>query len=305
VNGPESSEIPLVPAGDSDHPTPYVALQVAVNGAKSRLALSTEGSGITINDKIAEKAKVEEIVRTDLEGLGKQNPPESYVGFVRSIKVGAFEFQNCYITVVQHVAPGSFYDILQGTISGGLFRNYLVDFDIPHARLSLLPLPKRPETENADDARMDSSDPDAAKLHDRYTPPEMSAWTQLYQFGSVLAIPARINQSTPELFDISTVALNSVSPDFAEKWTTLGGGVPLFYGTNGRVDARWTGKVRLEFSGFYFDTPAETSLDLSVMNNQSGTQIYGRIGFEVLKNLSTTIDYRDGLIHFDNGQEHH
>jgi hypothetical protein len=44
---------------------------------------------------------------------------------------------------------------------------------------------------------MDSSDPDAKNFHDRYTSPEMAAWTQMYHFGSAILIPARVNDSPP------------------------------------------------------------------------------------------------------------
>jgi hypothetical protein len=51
----------------------------------------------------------------------------------------------------------------------------------------------RPATEDQDSAAMDSSDPDAKNFHDRYTSPEMAAWTQMYHFGSAILIPARVN----------------------------------------------------------------------------------------------------------------
>jgi hypothetical protein len=46
---------------------------------------------------------------------------------------------------------------------------------------------------------MDSSDPDAKNFHDRYTSPEMAAWTQMYHFGSAILIPARVNDSPPRV----------------------------------------------------------------------------------------------------------
>jgi len=302
VNPPERDEMPLVLAGNADHPSRMLALEVAVNGAKSKLVIGTGEQGIVINGKIARKAHVEAIIRTDEEGLGKENPPESYAGFVRSIKVGAFEFRNCYLTVDERVAPGSYFDYFDGSIDAVYFHNYLVDLDMPHARLRLEPLPQRPATEDQDGEQMNWTDPDAAKFHDRYTAPDMSTWTQLYRFGNLLAVPTQFNESPPELFDISTAAeRNVISADFARNWATLEGTAPPMFGINGRIDNRFTGTAKLQFAGLVFYSTAENSADLTTVNERVGTQIEGTLGFEVLHNLRTEIDYRDGLIHFENG----
>jgi hypothetical protein len=87
----------------------------------------------------------------------------------------------------------------EGFIAAGFFSAYLVDVDIPDAKLKLQPLPSRPATKDQDSAAMDSSDPDAKNFHDRYTSPEMAAWPQMYHFGSAILIPARVNDSPPRV----------------------------------------------------------------------------------------------------------
>ena len=108
------------------------------------------------------------------------------------------------MTVVEKASPRSFYDQFEGLIAAGFFSTYLVDVNIPNAKLKLQPLPSRPATEDQDSAAMDSSDPDAKNFHDRYTSPETAAWTQMYHFGSEILIAARVNDAPPELFEVTS-----------------------------------------------------------------------------------------------------
>src|SRR4029077_12867309 len=97
------------------------------------------------------------IARADMDALGEQNPPEVYIGFARSLKIEELDFQNCYVTVIAKASPRSFYDQFEGLIAAGFFSTYLVDVDIPRAKLKLQPLPSRPSTEEQDSVAMDSS----------------------------------------------------------------------------------------------------------------------------------------------------
>jgi hypothetical protein len=271
----------------------------------SRLVLSTVSSGIVINGKIAEEAGVQPITRVDMEGIGEQSPPEVYVGFARSLKIENLDFKNCYVTVVEQSSPRSFYDQFEGLIAAGFFSAYLVDVDIPHAKLKLQPLPSRPATEDQDSAAMDSSDPDAKNLHDRYISPEMAAWSQMYYFDNEILIPARVNDSPSELFEVAAASkYNVLAPEFARERASLKRDkVPArLEGTNGKVSAELTGQVKLEFAGLHFNAIRVFSFDDTRSGDSAETEISGYLGFEILRNLHLIIDYRDGLIHFDNGQ---
>jgi len=299
---PESAEMRLTRIGPKKD---FIGLEVNVNGVGSRLVLSTVSSGIVINGKIAEEAGVQPITRADMGGLGEQNPPEVYIGFARSLKIENLDFQNCYVTVVEQASPRSFYDQYEGLIAAGFFSAYLVDVDIPHAKLKLQPLPSRPGTEDQDSAKMDSIDPDAKNLHDRYTSPEMAAWTQMYYFDNEILIPARVNDSPFELFEVAAASkYNVLAPEFARERASLkhDKASARLEGTNGKVSAESTGQVKLEFAGLHFNAIRVFSFDDTRSSDSAETEISGYLGFEILRNLHFIIDYRDGLIHFDNGQ---
>jgi hypothetical protein len=299
---PESTEMRLTRIGPKKD---FVGLEVHVNGVGSRLVLSTVSSGIVINGKIAEEAGVQPITRSDMEGLGEQSPPEVYVGFARSIKIENLDFENCYMTVVEQASPRSFYDQFEGLIPAGLFSAYLVDVDIAHAKLKLQPLPSIPATEDQDSAAMDSSDPDAKNFRDRYTSPELAAWTQVYYFDNAILIPARVNDSPSALFEVAAASkYNVLAREFARERASLkrDKASARLEGSNGKVSAESTGQVKLEFADLHFNAIRVFSFDDTRSSDSAETEISGYLGFEILRNLHFIIDYRDGLIHFDNGQ---
>jgi tetratricopeptide (TPR) repeat protein len=302
ANRPDSAEMRLTRIGPKKD---FVGLEVSVNGVGARLVLSTVSSGIVINGKIAKEAGVQPITRADMEGIGEQSPPEVYVGFARSLKIENLDFQNCYVTVVEQASPQSFYDQFEGLIAAGFFSAYLVDVDIPHAKLKLQPLPSRPATEDQDGAAIDSSDPDAKNLHDRYTSTEMVAWTQMYYFDNAILIPARVNDSPSELFEVAAASkYNVLAPEFARERASLkrGKASARLEGTNGKVSAELTGQVKMEFADLHFNAIRVFSFDDTRSGDNAETEVSGYLGFEILRNLHFIIDYRDGLIHFDNGQ---
>lgn len=295
---PERAEMRLTPIGPKGE---FMGLEVGVNGAASRLVLSTVSSGIVINRKIAEEAGVQPISRADLDALGEQNPPEAYIGFVRSVKIQDLEFQNCYVTVIEKSSPRSFYDQFEGLIAAGFFFGYLVDVDFPNADLKLQFLPMRQDTKDQESAAMDSGDPDAKNFHDRYIASEMAGWTEMYHFGSAILVPARLNGFPPELFEVTTSsALNVLAPDFAREHASLKPDTRSEHleGINGRVSGETTGKVKLEFSNLHLNAIRVISFEEGRASDSAETKISGYLGFEMLRNLHIMIDYRDGLIHF-------
>jgi tetratricopeptide (TPR) repeat protein len=286
----------------------FISVPSQVNGVAARLVLSTVSSGIVINRKIAEDAKVLPVARADLDALGEQNPPEVYIGFAPILKIQDLEFQDCYVTVIEKAAPNSFYEQFDGSIAGGFFSGYgyLMQVDIPNRTLQLQSLQSRPLQEDQNSS-IDSSDPDARNFHDRYVAPEMGAWARMYRFGSAILIPVAVNSSPPELFEVaSSSEFNLLSPDFAQKWAVLGAGKKMesagLEGVNGRVSTPVSGKATFDFAGFHLNKVRVLSVDDTRSSEAAGIQVSGFLGFELLRNFRITIDYRDGLIHFESSQ---
>lgn len=302
-NGRETATMKLMPIGPKNE---LISLEVYVNGIRARLVLSTVSSGMVINGEIAKSAKVQPITPFDLDALGDQNPPEAYVGFARSLKIGNVKFRNCYVTVVERTSPGSFYDQYEGLIAAGFFSPYLVNLDFPHGKLSLTSLPTRRASENTERATKNLRESDIKRFDDRYVPRRMASWTKMYHFGSAILIPARVNNTPPELFEVSaSSALNVLAPDIARDHASLSPvkrPTPL-EGINGIISGVSTGLVKLEFSGLHFDSIRVISFDETRTRRTAETTVSGYLGYPILRNLHTAIDYRDGLIHFDYDQD--
>src|SRR5579859_736638 len=250
----------LTPIGSKNG---FMGLEVHVNDVGSRLVLSTVSSGIVLNGDIAKEAGVQPVARADMDALGEENPPEVYIGFARSIRIEKLEFQNCYVTVIEKASPGSFYDQFEGLIAAGFFSTYLVDINMLRAKVKLQPLPTMPVAKDQDSV-MDSGDPDARNFHDRYTAPEMATWKQMYRFGSTIMIPARANDSPPELFEVAASSkYNVLAPELAREWTSLKSGKASAHleGINGKVSGESTGQVKLEFGDLHFDAINVISFD--------------------------------------------
>jgi hypothetical protein len=128
----------------------------------------------------------------------------------------------------------------------------------------------------------------------------------MYHFGSAIVIPARVNESPPELFEVAASSkYNVLEPELAREWASLRSDKESAHleGINGKVSGESTGQVKLELGDLHFDAINVISFDDSRSSDSAETKISGYLGFDILRNLHIKIDYRDGLIHLDNDQK--
>lgn len=279
---------------------PGVGLDVRLNRSTARLIIETSGDRIVLNQHAAKEAGARQLVRTEIEGAGDENPPEGYTAYVQSIKIGEIEFEACYVTVIEEASPRNSLATFEGSIGAGIFSNFLVDLDLRHSKLRLTELPPYPEgtTENA---TPEENGTIPGQFHDRYVAAEMADWTPLYRSDRLLLLPTYTNGSMAKLFGISLGSnINAISPEAAQEVSTIATDqFAHVRGLNGEVTkARRTGAIKLQFAGMEFDADALPVVDMSVYS-ENGLKVSGLLGFPALRTLDTKIDYRDGLIRFD------
>jgi hypothetical protein len=104
---------------------------------------------------------------------------------------------------------------------------------------------------------------------------------------------------------ISSSKYNVLAPKFARERASLerDKASAQLEGIDGKVSQESTGKVKLELADLHFDAIRVFSFDDARSSDSAETEISGYLGFELLRNLHFIIDYRDGLIHFENGQK--
>jgi tetratricopeptide (TPR) repeat protein len=303
-------------------------LAVKLNDRNTHLLLDTGASGILIGRKSAEKAGLTRISDIHVWGIGDKGAQGGYLAVADHIRIGELEFADCVVTVSDRT-PLADED---GLVGSDVFTSYLIDIDFPAEKLRLLPLPKRPdekapptalnsEGESSSNPGDDSDEPaadqkaqstgDASKTakttpeprlpQDRYIAPEMKSWSPVFHFGHQLLIETEVNDSKPMLFlidtgawttSLSTRTAHQVTKINSDPWTHIRG----VSGTVAKVYR--ADKATLRFSRFSKDDQDVVTFDLSNLCRDTGTEVSGILGFEVLGMLHVKIDYRDGLVDF-------
>ena len=315
---------------DFGHPLAY-GLPVRLNGHSTNLQLDTGASGILIGRKEAEKAGMTRISDISFHGFGDKGPQSGYLAVADRIRIGELEFADCVVTVAEHAYLGDVGDLGDGLIGADVFSSYLVDIDFPAEKLRLSPLPKRPdetfeaaalesvaeslsnlndEAEAADDQKKDPADgpsqtaktASAPRLpRDRYIAPEMKDWTPIFRFGHALLIRTEVNDSKPMLFLIDTGAMGNLLSTRAGRQITKVRSDPgvEIKGMSGDVAKVYSAdKAVLRFSHYVHKNQDIVSFDLSGISRDTGTEVSGVLGVQVLRMLQIKIDYRDGLVDF-------
>ena len=208
-------------------------LAVKLDKQQLHLALDTGASGILIGHLAAQKAGLKALAFQPIGGMGDAGQQRGYTAVADRIRIGELEFQDCLVRVTEADTAVAGQD---GLIGADVFSSYLIDIDIPGAKLRLSPLPKRPDEVAApavlktggvghDSQELDSEGPIAAasnaarKLYpsatanlpkDAYVAPEMTNWTKVYRFNDILLVPTLVDGTGPMLFMIDTGSFSNV-----------------------------------------------------------------------------------------------
>ena len=254
--------------------------------ASATLLLDTGAGGITIGNKLAEKAGVVKFANSYFGGIGDKGPVQGYLGWVDKITIGGVEFHHCVVEV------SSKNDIADeaGLIGADVFEKFLVTLDFKEQKLLLAPLPRNPNATANDDGPQD-----------RYVAPEMQGYTKIWIFGHDLVIPVVVSDKVMGNFILDTGAsITSITPRLAEQITKVSyQGNYTVSGVSGDVKR----VLEADKAVLQFGKVRVRSDDLPVfdhhISNYEGTEIAGLISIRTLVQMKMTIDYRDGLVNFE------
>ncbi len=301
-----STELPFVPimsGGNSSHIQSW-GLRVLFNSAETVLGVDTGASGLIINRAVAERAGLKAIGRIQLGGVGDQGPQGGYFAHVDSIRVGSLEFRDCTVEVTDRK------DILSmdGLIGTDVFSNYLITLDFPIRKFLLSPLPPRPNDAGTSPATLNTeAGGQVGQPQDRYISPTMKDYVGFFRAGHDVLVSTRLNGKTERLFLVDTGAFSSsISPETAREVTKVHGNNPgAVRGLSGDVAKVSFGEaVLFQFGGIQQQNNDLYSFDTSSLSRGAGVEISGFLGSTVLRQLTISIDYRDGLIKFDYDPSH-
>jgi tetratricopeptide (TPR) repeat protein len=306
-----------------------IGLSAKLNDQNVNLLLDTGAGGIMVSRSVAEKAGLARLSALHYGGIGNKGLQNGYTAVADHIRIGELEFQDCVVAVSSQRSVAD----EDGLIGADVFGAYLVDIDLPGMRLKLSPLPKRPEDtvapkslnsegeEQANAEQKDQKESSATEQtskeqkpsasgsqtphrmpRDRYVAPEMVNWTKVFRFGHALLVPTSVNDSKPMLFGLDTGAFSNilslragrqvakVGSDYRDRVRGLSGTVDQVYSSK---------KATLAFGHLRQSNLGIITFDLSNVSGQTGTEVSGFLGFEMLRKLELKLDYRDGLVDFE------
>jgi len=266
-------------------------VQVAFNNGKSyRLLLDTGASGVLIHRKAAEKIGVEFLAGSFVYGAGDEGDKDAYVGLVGSMRVGAFEFKDCTVSVTDRKSIGD----TAGIIGTDVFARFLVRLDFPRRVLELEPFP---EPEGAGDP-----DEEAPMARDRQITQANQDFTPVRHILGKLLVRTQVNGKQATYFMIdSGASMNFISESLARAVTDVSIETRMqAKGVSGEIKKlHRADRVLLEFGGIRQQNIDMISFDFKKLNKRMGTEVSGLIGHPALKQITLIIDYRNGLVNFN------
>ena len=296
-----STKIPLLAMNNasSTESSHASGLELSFNGKKRHLVLDTGASGLSLTKAAAAALGLTPQADISVGGFGEEGRSRGYLTHVDSIRVGAMQFQNCMVEVVD---TGDRLGTLDGLIGPDVFRAFLVTLDFPDDEVRLTPLPKRPndvaeiatlETDQADDG---GGAGDAKQ--DRYTAPEMKDWFPVFRSGHLIIVPTSIGKGINKLFVMDTGSeSNLISPEAAREVSRVTVDDTQITGLSGKSKTMFNGgAVNLTFANIR--QPASGMLAVKLPNVVRDVEISGFLGYQSLRQLKIEIDYRDNLVRF-------
>jgi len=313
-----STELPLVPIwsqGNSRRIQSW-GLRVLFNNSESVLGVDTGASGLVINRAIADRAGLKPVGRVQLGGVGDQGPQGGFIAHVDSIRIGSLEFRDCTAEVTDRK------DILSmdGLIGTDVFSSYLVTLDFPMRKFLLSQLPPSPSDAGGASAALNteagdqvvssgSGAPGSSQPPDRYISPTMKDYVGFFRSGHFIVLPTLLKGKTQRLFMVDTGAFSTaISPEAAREVTKvhfLGSNPGSVRGLSGDVTKiAFAEAILFQFGGIRQQNNDLYSFDTTGLSKGAGFEISGFLGSTVLRQLTISIDYRDGLIKFDYDPRH-
>lgn len=302
VTGP--AIIPMVPIyKEAAIGVQSYGLEVAFNGHKRVLQIDTGATGFLLSHSAEGGTGLKPIGRAAVRGFGGGGPAGTTLMQAESVHIGGLEFKDCPVEALNNFgamggsyAMGQQLDDTGGLVGTDVFSRYLVTVDyVKHeVRLDPLPQPSADGPTPPLDALGGRTDP-GWMAGDRYIPPSLKSWTEIYRRGHELIVPMLINRETPSLFLIDTGSFtNLIDLGTAKKVTKSQSGMMEMSGLSGTQRMAEAGKFNLDFAGLRIPVLSMDSIGLSTFGG-----VNGFLGYPTLKQLVMHIDYRDNIVLFE------
>ena len=247
-------------------------LRARINGTgELRLLVDTGASGITLNAVAASKLRLDYLTAAAVTGFGSGSPAPARMMRAESFESGGLTISNLAVEVAQsELIPGA-----DGVIGPDLFHDFLIRLNFPARILELIPF----------DDPVARSETDASSCLDCHR-----AW----RLGHLLLIQGTVEGRVQGYFIIDSGSPCSL---VSRKLVFADGTRAGFAGAQGEQEVRALARrvtIRIGSQGLVETAPV--SFDNSEMNARYGTEIAGALGYSLLRNVTLSVDYRNGLV---------
>lgn len=259
-------------ASDPTHIQGY-RLEVKFPKTTTGLQIDTGSSGMYISKGLADKN-------------GLQAAPDDPSGTVHvdHVQIGPLEFRDCVVGVTD--AP--FPDRSEGFIGTDMFAQYLITLNQPAEKMMLDPLPEVEGVLPGDRSKISGS-------------PELEGYTPVYHRRHYLLVPVMLNQKMQRLFVLDTgIQLSTMTPEVAHEISTTRIGFTNSIQTKSGSTAQ-VYRDRFAFRYANLEVTEGGVLEFSPANidQNTGMDVAGLLGFDMLHTMVLHVDYRDGLVKFE------
>jgi tetratricopeptide (TPR) repeat protein len=243
--------------------TEGLLLRVHINGGRElKLILDTGATGVVLNASVREP-RLEFVTAAALAGFGSSAPAHARVALAESFTVGDLNIANLLL----EVSDTDLTKDADGLIGLDVFQDFVIRLDPRGHKLDLTP-----------------HDP-AAECQD---------CTRAYRLGHLLLVRAKVNGSGEGYFILDT---GSPFTLISRKLMPKAGRSVLMEGVQGQQELAVPGTpVTLQLGDRHLWGFEYATLDTDAISASNGTAIAGAIGYSLLRDLSLTVDYHDGLV---------
>jgi tetratricopeptide (TPR) repeat protein len=264
-------------------------LQVRINGGpEATLILDTGASGVIIDRKTAEKARLTGRPRTTtLGGFGDGRRRTALVFPVRTLQIGDLAFEGSPVSVLETLHDRRVPEWVDGLIGGDVFQQFVIAIDGFKEKMVLDPYPgltAAPPRDSADAVR-----------------PVPAGFSPFRRLGHMILLATNVNGGPARWFVLDSGAPSNLI-DFgasAASTNVVKDDLTRMGGIQGRTrNVFRSDRANLVFAGVHDDNINVLTIDIGPHSDSVGVELAGFIGMPVLEQYSFTIDYRNGVIAF-------
>ena len=266
-----SATLALLPSKQDGKNIDGFRIEVRLPKNAAKLVVDSAASGLYITRALAEE-----------NGLQHgANDPEGTVR-VDSMHVGPLEFRDCMVGV----SDARFAENADGFVGTDIFSSYLIKIDPRAEKLTLTPLPGVT----------------GVLPGDRPALPELAGFTPVYHRRQYLLAPVELSNKSRQLFVLDTGmrfstmteetahAISNMKMNFTNTVQTASGPAAHMYRDS----------FDFQFANLTLSHQSHVlEFDPTAIERNTGFEVGGLLGFDMLQQLTLQLDYRDGLVKFE------